>query len=206
MLRQIYAAGVIGRSMTTNAGSRTSPTLWRSRLRASVAIAAMARRSLWTYRAGLVISVGVLLVQIFALQMVWTWVYADQTAVTGSGGAGQIPLTVQLAYVTLSTVQFWALNHWGVYSLQQRVREGRVATDLALTPRTPVASHHGTSRHHRRLPPLRRRRPADRNGPRRRRRTRLSGRTARLRCLSAAGYRHLRSAFTAVGHDLVLVH
>jgi len=117
--------------MTTNAGSRTSPTLWRSRLRASVAIAAMARRSLWTYRAGLVISVGVLLVQIFALQMVWTWVYADQTAVTGSGGAGQIPLAVQLAYVTLSTVQFWALNHWGVYSLQQRVREGRVATDLA---------------------------------------------------------------------------
>ena len=104
---------------------------WRSRLRASVAIAALAGRSLWVYRSGLLISASVLLVQIFALRMVWTWVYADDAAVTGSGGVGEVSLTVQLAYVTFSTVQFWALNHWGVYSLQQRVREGRVGTDLA---------------------------------------------------------------------------
>ena len=42
----------------------------------------------WFYRAGLVISVVVLLVQIFALPMVWTSVYADRAAVTGSGGVG----------------------------------------------------------------------------------------------------------------------
>lgn len=117
--------------MTTTAVSRTDPAWWRSRLRASVAIAVMAGRSVWTYRAGLVISVLVLLVQIFTLQMVWTSVYADRAAVPGSGQAGDIPLTVQLTYVTLSAAQFWALNPWGVYSLQQRVREGRVATDLA---------------------------------------------------------------------------
>jgi len=117
--------------MTSPALSRSSPTWWRSRVCASAAIATMAGRSLWTYRVGLVISTGVLLVQIFALQMVWTWVYADQPAVPGSGQAGQISLSVQLAYVTLSSAQFWALNHWGVYSLQQRVREGRVGSDLA---------------------------------------------------------------------------
>ncbi|MFT4165853.1 MAG: ABC-2 family transporter protein [Microlunatus sp.] len=103
----------------------------RSRFRASVAIAVLAGRSLWVYRSGLVISAVVLLVQILALRMVWTWVYAGDTAVPGSGGAGEISLPVQLAYVTLSTVQFWVLNHWGVYSLQERVREGRIGTDLA---------------------------------------------------------------------------
>lgn len=116
----------------TPAASQTSrPAWWRSRLRASIAIATMAGRSLWTYRVGLVITTVVVLVQIFTLQMVWTAVYADQTAMEGSGQAGQIPLQVQLAYVTLSTVQFWALNPWGIYSLQQRVREGRIASDLA---------------------------------------------------------------------------
>lgn len=114
-----------------SAAGRSSLVGRRSRLRAGVAIAVLAGRSLWVYRSGLLISAGVLLVQIFALQMVWTWVYADDDAVAGSGGVGEISLTVQLAYVTLSTVQFWALNHWGVYSLQQRVREGRIGTDLA---------------------------------------------------------------------------
>ena len=110
---------------------RTGRVSWRSRFRASVVIAVLAGRSLWVYRSGLLISAGVLLVQIFALQMVWTWVYAGDSVVDGSGGVGEISLPVQLAYVTLSTAQFWALNHWGVYSLQQRVREGRIGTDLA---------------------------------------------------------------------------
>ena len=118
-------SGAVGRV------GRVSGVSWRSRLRAGAVIAVLAGRSLWVYRSGLLISAGVLLVQIFALQMVWTWVYADDAAVPGSGGAGEISLPVQLAYVTLSTVQFWALNHWGVYSLQERVREGRIGTDLA---------------------------------------------------------------------------
>lgn len=113
----------------------TSPrqTRWGRRWgwRVWMAIAVLVARSLWIYRAGLIISTVVLVVQIFAVQLVWTSVYADRDAVAGSGGVGAIPIDIQLAYVTLSTVQFWALNQWSVYSLQQRVREGRVATDLA---------------------------------------------------------------------------
>ena len=103
----------------------------RWRLRASVAIARLAGRSLLFYRTGLAISVIVLVVQIYALSMVWTSVYANRGAVPGSGGVGDISIEMQLAYVSLSVVQFWALNGWSAYSLQQRVREGRVGTDLA---------------------------------------------------------------------------
>ena len=116
--------------MSSLTHARTPPRFWW-RLRASAAIAALAGRSLWFYRAGLVISVIVLLVQIFALRTVWTSVYADRGAVAGSGGVTDVPLELQLAYVSLSVVQFWALNGWTVYSLQQRVREGRVGADLA---------------------------------------------------------------------------
>ena len=50
---------------------------------------------------------------------------------SGSGGVATCSLELQLAYVSLSVVQFWALNGWSAYSLQQRVREGRVGADLA---------------------------------------------------------------------------
>ena len=131
---------------------------FRWRLRASVAIARLAGRSLLFYRTSLAISVLVLLVQIYALSMVWTSVYADRGAVPGSGGVGDISIEMQLAYVSLSVVQFWVLNGWSAYSLQQRVREGRVGTDLARPLGSAVAGRDGTGRHDRRLPALRRRR------------------------------------------------
>lgn len=113
----------------TTASQRPSTAGWWWRLRACAAVARMALRAMLIYRAGLVISVLVLLLQIFALRVVWTSVYADRGSV--AGGSGEIALPTQLAYVSLSTIQFWALNQWSGYSLPQRIREGRVGADLA---------------------------------------------------------------------------
>lgn len=114
-----------------SAPSRSAAPSLGGRIRAGVAVARLAARSLWFYRAGMVISVIVLLLQIFALQIVWTAVYADRSAVAGSGGVGDISIEQQLAYVSVSVVQFAVFNAWSAYSLRQRVREGRIGTDLA---------------------------------------------------------------------------
>lgn len=114
-------------SLTLRRGSGAG---WRWRLRAYAGIAAVAMRTLLIYRASLAISVAVLLVQIFALRVVWTWVYADRASVSGSGVTGEITLATQLAYVSLSTIQFWLFDQWSAYSLPRRIREGRVGADL----------------------------------------------------------------------------
>lgn len=114
-------------STTTLRGSATG---WRWRVEAYAAIIAIAARGKLIYRASLAISVAVLLVQIFALRVVWTWVYADRDSVAGSGVTGEIALSTQLAYVSLSTIQFWVFDQWSTYSLPQRIQEGKVGTDL----------------------------------------------------------------------------
>lgn len=115
--------------MTTRFSYPAPRRAWR--LRAYLAVARMAFLGNLHYRASLVVSVVVLLLQIFTLRVVWTTVYADQATVAGAGGTGQIALSTQLAYVSLSTIQFWLLTQWSTYSLPQRIREGRVGADLA---------------------------------------------------------------------------
>ena len=83
---------------------RHGGTGWVWRLRTCAAVARAALRAMLVYRAGLVISVVVvLLVQIFTLRVVWTSVYADRSSVVGVGGAGEITLATQLAYVSHAT-------------------------------------------------------------------------------------------------------
>jgi ABC-type uncharacterized transport system permease subunit len=106
------------------------PAHLRWRLGAYAAVARTALRSMLMYRAGLAISILVLLIQVIALRFVWTSVYADRASVAGNGGVGEIALSTQLAYVSLSLIQYWLLNQWSPFSLQRRIREGRIGTDL----------------------------------------------------------------------------
>ncbi|SDS36271.1 ABC transporter permease [Microlunatus soli] len=115
--------------MTVQSVSATTGLRWR--VGAYLAVARMAFRAKLIYRAGLMISVAVLLIHVVALRFVWTWVYADRPAVTGNGGVGSVPLSTQLGYVSLSMIQFWLIDQWSTYSMRQRLREGKIGADLA---------------------------------------------------------------------------
>lgn len=104
--------------------------LWK-RLRAYMEVSRIQLRTVLVYRADFAIGLIVLLLQIFALRVVWTSVYASRPAVHGAGGVGEVSLSTQIAYVTLAAIQFWLFNTWGRYSLEERIREGKVAIDLA---------------------------------------------------------------------------
>jgi ABC-type uncharacterized transport system permease subunit len=114
-------------------GGPASPT---GRLGWSARIAAyreLGRIQFWTllaYRADFVFGVGVLLLQIFLFRVVWTSVYADRAEIEGSGGAGSISLSVQIAYATLAAIQFWLFNPWA-NQLARRVYDGKIAIDLS---------------------------------------------------------------------------
>jgi len=109
----------------------TTRLVVRWRVSAYLAVLVMALRAKLIYRAGLLISVVVLLIHVVALRFVWTWVYADRPTVPGNGGVGSISLSTQLGYVSLSMIQFWMIGQWSAYSMRQRIREGKIGADLA---------------------------------------------------------------------------
>lgn len=102
-----------------------------ARLRAYREIGRVQFRTILVYRVDWAIGLIGLLLQIFALRVVWTSVYAERSSVAGSGGVGQISLSVQIAYATLAALQFWLLNSWARYPIAQRIREGKIAIDLS---------------------------------------------------------------------------
>jgi ABC-type uncharacterized transport system permease subunit len=82
-------------------------------------------QTLAAYRVNVVFYLIGLLLQIFLLKMVWTAVYAGHAIVSG------LPLPTLIAYLTLINVQLWALYPQMSYLMQQRIRDGLVALDMA---------------------------------------------------------------------------
>lgn len=104
---------------------------FRERLRAYVAIGRIRFRTVLVYRSDFVIALIVLLLQIFALRVLWTAVYDGRESVSGNGGAGSISLSTQIAYATLAALQFWLFNSWAASPIPPRIREGKIAIDLS---------------------------------------------------------------------------
>lgn len=103
----------------------------RQRVRAYLAVGRMQFRTVLVYRSDFLIAMVVLLLQIFALRVLWTAVYDGRESVAGNGDAGQIALSTQIAYATLAALQFWLFNSWAGSPIPARIREGKIAIDLS---------------------------------------------------------------------------
>lgn len=89
-----------------------------------LACARMQFATVLAYRADYLLSVVLLLVQVYLLRVVWTAVYADR------GVAHGIAVHTVIAYATLATVQYTLFSPWRFSLIPQRVRDGQVAMDL----------------------------------------------------------------------------
>ncbi len=81
-------------------------------------------RTTLTYRSSYLISFIGVLVQVYLLRTVWTAVYDGRTSVGG------VTLETAVVYSTLATVQYALFSPWFFSQIPQRVRDGKVATDL----------------------------------------------------------------------------
>jgi ABC-2 type transport system permease protein len=103
-------------------------------------LAAMVPKTVLTYRFNLVMSLVSLLLQIYLLKVVWSAIYANRTDV------GAFPLEQLLTYLTIANLQIWLVNPQLAWDVQQRVREGQIAVDLARPvpfPGQMIAQHVG---------------------------------------------------------------
>ncbi|GAA4735738.1 ABC transporter permease [Phytohabitans rumicis] len=89
-----------------------------------LACARMQFATVLTYRADFLLTLGLLLVQIYLLRVVWTAVYADREVAAG------VSVHTMIAYATLVSVQYALFTSWRFSQIPQRVREGKVAMDL----------------------------------------------------------------------------
>ena len=79
----------------------------------------------YTYRVNLIMELVGVLLKIYLLKVVWTAVYADQGAVDG------IELRHVISFVTLANLQMWLIFPMLSWHIQERIREGQIALDLA---------------------------------------------------------------------------
>jgi viologen exporter family transport system permease protein len=103
-------------------------------------LAAMVPKAVLTYRFNIVMSLVSVLLQIYLLKVVWSAIYTDRSDVQA------FPLEQLLTYLTIANLQIWLINPQLAWSLQQRVREGQIAVDLARPvpfPGQMVAQHLG---------------------------------------------------------------
>ncbi|MCL4544271.1 MAG: ABC-2 family transporter protein [Chloroflexi bacterium] len=77
------------------------------------------------YRFNIVFEIVGLLLQVFLLKTVWTAVYAGRPIVSG------LPLPTLIAYLTLTNLQLWVMWPQISQMMQERIREGLVALDMA---------------------------------------------------------------------------
>ncbi|HEY5339434.1 MAG TPA: ABC-2 family transporter protein [Candidatus Aquilonibacter sp.] len=77
-----------------------------------------------TYRMEVFTNVGSLLVRLYLMKMVWTALYAQNSAPAG------IPLHAIITYTTIALLMSLVLEIDGTRLIRDRVREGSIATDL----------------------------------------------------------------------------
>jgi len=95
------------------------------RTRRYTALARTEASRVFVYRVDYLLSLAGLVLQIYLLRTLWTAVYAHRPE------AGGATLGTIIAYSTLASVQNWLLNPWDFSLIPERVRDGRVATDLS---------------------------------------------------------------------------
>ncbi len=94
-------------------------------MRRYAALAAMQARTSLIYRLDYLVGLIGMLLQVLLLRVVWTAVYDHRPAVNG------VTLATMIAYATLASVQYWVFNPWVFSLIPDRVREGRIGSDLS---------------------------------------------------------------------------
>jgi ABC-2 type transport system permease protein len=79
----------------------------------------------YTYRVNLAMELVGLLLKIYLLKVVWTAVYAGRGVVDG------VELRHVISFVTLANLQMWLIFPMLAWHIQERIREGQIALDLA---------------------------------------------------------------------------
>jgi viologen exporter family transport system permease protein len=88
-------------------------------------LVAMVPKAVLAYRFNIVLSLLSVLLQIYLLKVVWTAIYA------GRASMDTFALEEVLVYLTIANLQIWLVNADISWLVQQRVREGQIAVDLA---------------------------------------------------------------------------
>ncbi|MBA2363965.1 MAG: ABC-2 family transporter protein, partial [Chloroflexia bacterium] len=88
-------------------------------------IAGLELQTAYTYRVNLAFEVLRILLRVYLLKVIWTAVYAGQGVVDG------IELAQVIAFITLAQLQVWVMAPLIADYIQDRVREGKIALDLA---------------------------------------------------------------------------
>src|SRR5262245_39412459 len=96
-----------------------------SNLPAYIQIANLWFQMAYTYRVNLAMELVGLLLKIFLLKVVWTAVYAGRDVVDG------VELRHVISFVTLANLQMWLIFPMLAWLIQERIREGQIAIDLA---------------------------------------------------------------------------
>jgi ABC-type uncharacterized transport system permease subunit len=94
-------------------------------LATSLHLARLTRQVTYAYRAGLFFSVFSILLQIYLLKVVWTALYAGHQSINA------LQLQTLIATLTLANLQIWLMRPYIQGYLYQRVRQGKIALDLA---------------------------------------------------------------------------
>jgi len=88
-------------------------------------IMALTAQTIIAYRFNIVFELVGLFLQIFLLKIVWTSIYADRGAVEGTD------LATLVTYLTIANLQIWVIWPETTWFLQRKVRDGKIAQDLA---------------------------------------------------------------------------
>ena len=95
------------------------------KLPAYAKVATLTTQTLFAYRFNIIFELIGLLLQILLLKIVWTAVYADRVSVEGAD------LPTLLTYLTIANLQIWVVWPETTWYLQRKIREGKIAQDLA---------------------------------------------------------------------------
>lgn len=104
-------------------GSRWSELV--ARIPAYAKVTTLTTQTVFAYRLNIAFEVVGLLLQIFLLKVVWTAIYADHGSVDG------VDLGTLLTYLTIAQIQIWVVWPETTWYLQNKIREGKIAQDLA---------------------------------------------------------------------------
>jgi ABC-2 type transport system permease protein len=96
-----------------------------ARFPAYAKVTTLTTQRIFAYRLNIAFELVGLLLQIFLLKVVWTAIYADRGSVDG------VDLGTLLTYLTIAQLQIWVVWPETTWFLQNKIREGKIALDLA---------------------------------------------------------------------------
>jgi len=85
----------------------------------------MGAKITFVYRANMIFQLAGVIVQVYLLKAIWTAIYLH------SSNSNHVQLSVLISYLTLANLQTWVLTPKITDVLQDRIRTGDVALDIA---------------------------------------------------------------------------